>query len=95
MMIDCKNGKIDLVLAKSISRFGRDVGGFNILTISDSIIDQYATLAQTESQSHSEREAKGSPGSKDIEFFHLLYRSLILVFGRKISLLYPQDMVLF
>lgn len=75
MMKDCKNGKIDLVLAKSISRFGRDtlttikdirrlkqmnigiyfeVGGFNTLTTSDSIIDQYATLAQAESQSHSE-----------------------------------------
>ncbi|MCB6365028.1 recombinase family protein [Intestinibacillus massiliensis] len=75
MMRDCKHGKIDLVLAKSISRFGRDtlttikdirrlkkmnvgvyfeVGGFNTLTTSDSIIDQYATLAQAESQSHSE-----------------------------------------
>lgn len=75
MMKDCKNGKIDLILTKSISRFGRDtlttikdirrlkkmnigvyfeVGGFNTLTTSDSIIDQYATLAQAESQSHSE-----------------------------------------
>lgn len=75
MMKDCKNGKIDLILAKSISRFGRDtlttikdirrlkkmsigvyfeVGGFDTLTTSDSIIDQYATLAQAESQSHSE-----------------------------------------
>ena len=31
-----------------------EVGGFNTLTTSDSIIDQYATLAQAESQSHSE-----------------------------------------
>ena len=75
MMKDCKNDKVDLILAKSISRFGRDtlttikdirrlkkmnivvyfeVGGFNTLTTSDSIIDQYATLAQAESQSHSE-----------------------------------------
>ncbi len=75
MMKDCKQGKVDLILAKSISRFGRDtlttikdirrlkkmnigiyfeVGGFNTLTTSDSIIDQYATLAQAESQSHSE-----------------------------------------
>jgi len=75
MMKDCKNGKVDLILAKSISRFGRDtlttikdirrlkkmnigiyfeVGGFNTLTTNDSIIDQYATLAQAESQSHSE-----------------------------------------
>ena len=75
MMKDCKRGKIDLILVKSISRFGRDtlttvkdirrlkkmnigvyfeVGGFNTLTTSDSIIDQYATLAQAESQSHSE-----------------------------------------
>ncbi|MCB6365032.1 recombinase family protein [Intestinibacillus massiliensis] len=75
MMRDCKHGKIDLVLAKSISRFGRDtlttikdirrlkkmnigvyfeVGGFNTLTTGDSVIDQYATLAQAESQSHSE-----------------------------------------
>lgn len=30
------------------------VGGFNTLTTSDSIIDQYATLARAESQSHSE-----------------------------------------
>ncbi|MCB6367209.1 recombinase family protein [Intestinibacillus massiliensis] len=75
MMKDCTNGKIDLILAKSISRFGRDtlttikdirrlkkmnigvyfeVGGFDTLTTSDSIIAQYATLAQAESQSHSE-----------------------------------------
>ena len=75
MMKDCKKGKIDLILVKSISRFGRDtlttikdtrrlkkmnigvyfeVGGFNTLTTNDSIIDQYATLAQAESQSHSE-----------------------------------------
>lgn len=75
MMTDCNHGKIDLILTKSISRFGRDtlttikdirrlkkmnigvyfeVGGFNTLTTSDSIIDQYATLAQAESQSHSE-----------------------------------------
>ena len=31
-----------------------EVGGFNTLTTSDGIIDQYATLAQAESQSHSE-----------------------------------------
>lgn len=31
-----------------------EVDGFNTLTTSDSIIDQYATLAQAESQSHSE-----------------------------------------
>lgn len=31
-----------------------EIGGFNTLTTSDSIIDQYATLAQAESQSHSE-----------------------------------------
>jgi len=31
-----------------------EVGGFNTLTTSDSIIDQYAMLAQAESQSHSE-----------------------------------------
>ncbi len=31
-----------------------EVGGFNTLTTSNSIIDQYATLAQAESQSHSE-----------------------------------------
>lgn len=75
MMKDCKSSQIDLILVKSISRFGRDtlttikdirrlkkmnidvyfeVGGFNTLTTSDSIIDQYATLAQAESQSHSE-----------------------------------------
>ena len=75
MMKDCKKGKIDLILVKSISRFGRDtfttikdirrlkkmnigvyfeVGGFNTLTTEDSIIDQYATLVQAESQSHSE-----------------------------------------
>ena len=74
MIKDCKHGRIDLILTKSISRFGRDtlitikdirrlkkmnigvyfeVGGFN-MTTSDSIIDQYATLAQAESQSHSE-----------------------------------------
>ena len=74
MIKDCKHGKIDLILTKSISRFGRDtlitikdirrlkkmnigvyfeVGGFN-MTTSDIIIDQYATLAQAESQSHSE-----------------------------------------
>lgn len=67
MMRDCKRGKIDLILVKSISRFGRDtlttikdirrlkkmnigvyfeLGGFNTLTTSSSIIDQYATLAQ-------------------------------------------------
>ena len=61
MMKDCKYGKIDLILTKSISRFGRDtlttikdirrlkkmnigvyfeVGGFNTLTTSDSIIDR-------------------------------------------------------
>lgn len=75
MMRDCKKGKINLILVKSISRFGRDtltiikdirrlkkmnigvyfeIGGFNTLTTSNSIIDQYATLAQAESQSHSE-----------------------------------------
>ena len=75
MMGDCKKGKIDLILVKSISRFGRDtvttikdirrlkqmnigvyfeVGGFNTLTTENSIIDQYATLVQAESQSHSE-----------------------------------------
>ena len=75
MMRNCKRGKIDLILVKSISRFGRntlttikdirrlkkmnigvyfELGGFNTLTTSDSIIDQYATLAQAESQSHSE-----------------------------------------
>lgn len=75
MIKDCKRGKIDLILVKSISRFGRDtlttikdirrlkqmnigiyfeIGGFNTLTSSDSMIDQYATLAQAESQSHSE-----------------------------------------
>ena len=75
MMRDCKRGKIDLILVKSISRFVRDtlttikdirrlkkmnigvyfeLGGFNTLTTSSSIIDQYATLAQAESQSHSE-----------------------------------------
>ena len=75
MIKDCNHGKIELILVKSISRFGRDtlitikdirrlkkmnigvyfeVGGFNTLTTSDSIIDQYATLAQAEGQSHSE-----------------------------------------
>ena len=75
MMRNCKRGKIDLILVKSISRFGRntlttikdirrlkkmnigvyfELGGFNTLITSDSIIDQYATLAQAESQSHSE-----------------------------------------
>ena len=75
MMKDCRKGEIDLILVKSINRFGRDtlttikdirrlkkmnigvyfeLGGFNTLTTSDSVIDQYATLAQAESQSHSE-----------------------------------------
>ncbi len=75
MMKDCKRGEINLILVKSISRFGRDtlttikdirrlkimnigiyfeIGGFNTLATSDSMIDQYATLAQAESQSHSE-----------------------------------------
>lgn len=75
MMKDCQRGKIDLILVKSISRFGREtvttikdirrlkkmnigvyfeVGGFNTLTAENSVIDQYATLAQAESQSHSE-----------------------------------------
>ena len=31
-----------------------EVRGFNTLTTSDGIIDQYATLAQVESQSHTE-----------------------------------------
>lgn len=31
-----------------------EIGGFNTLATSDSMIDQYATLAQAESQSHSE-----------------------------------------
>ena len=74
MMRDCNHGKIELILVKSISRFGRDtltiikdvrrlkknigvyfeIGGFNTLTTSDSIIDQYAALVQAESLSHSE-----------------------------------------
>ena len=72
---DCSRKKIDLILVKSLSRFGRDtvetikqirrlkrmnigvyieVGGFNTMTVHDSIIDQYAALDQAESQSRSE-----------------------------------------
>lgn len=72
---DCRRKKIDLILVKSLSRFGRDTvetikqirrlkrmnigvyietGGFNTMTVHDSIIDQYAALDQVESQSRSE-----------------------------------------
>lgn len=75
MMRDCRKKKIDLILVKSLSRFGRDTletieqirrlrtmnigvyietGGLNTMTVSDSIIDQYAALDQAESQSRSE-----------------------------------------
>lgn len=75
MMRDCRRKKIDLILVKSLSRFGRDTletikqirrlrkmnigvyietGGLNTMTVSDSIIDQYAALDQAESQSRSE-----------------------------------------
>ena len=80
MMKDCNHGKFELILVKSISRFGTDtvttikdikrlkkiktgvyfeVGGFNTLTTSDSIINQYVTPAQAESQSHSENARFG------------------------------------
>ena len=68
---DCSRKKIDLILVKSLSRFGRDTmetikqirrlkrmnigvyietGGFNTMTVNDSIIDQYAALDQAERQ---------------------------------------------
>lgn len=75
LLKDCDKGKIDLILLKSMSRFGRDtvevikqirrlkkmnigmyieVGGFNTLTTSDSIIEQYAAISQAESHARSE-----------------------------------------
>lgn len=75
LLKDCDKGKIDLILLKSMSRFGRDTietikqirrlkkmniemyietGGFNTLTTSDSIIEQYAAISQTESHTRSE-----------------------------------------
>lgn len=75
LLKDCGKGKIDLILLKSMSRFGRDtvevikqirrlkkmnigmyieVGGFNTLTTSDSIIEQYAAISQAESHARSE-----------------------------------------
>lgn len=75
LLKDCDKGKIDLILLKSLSRFGRDtvevikqirrlkkmnigmyieVGGFNTLTTSDSIIEQYAAISQAESHARSE-----------------------------------------
>ncbi len=75
LLKDCDKGKIDLILLKSMSRFGRDTvetikqirrlkkmnigmyieaGGFNTLTTSDSIIEQYAAISQAESHARSE-----------------------------------------
>lgn len=80
LLKDCRTRKIDLILVKSLSRFGRDaketiqqirrlkkmnigvyieIGGLNTLEISDSIIDQYAAIAQAESQSRSENTKFG------------------------------------
>lgn len=80
LLKDCRERKIDLILVKSLSRFGRDtketiqqirrlkkmnigvyieIGGLNTLEISDSIIDQYAAIAQAESQSRSENTKFG------------------------------------
>lgn len=75
LMRDCTKRKVDLILVKSLSRFGRDAletirqirrlkkmdigvyienGGLNTLNVSDSMIDQLAALAQTESHFRSE-----------------------------------------
>ena len=80
LLKDCRERKIDLILVKSLSRFGRDaketiqqirrlkrmnigvyieIGGRNTLETSDSIIDQYAAIAQAESQSRSENTKFG------------------------------------
>lgn len=80
LLKDCRKRKIDLILVKSLSRFGRDaketiqqirrlkkmnigvyieIGGRNTLETSDSIIDQYAAIAQAESQSRSENTKFG------------------------------------
>ena len=68
LMEDCAKGKIDLILVKSLSRFGRqarklkrmnigiyiEIGGLNTLNVSDSMIDQLAALDQAESHFRSE-----------------------------------------
>ncbi len=80
LLKDCRKRKIDLILVKSLSRFGRDaretiqqirrlkkmnigvyieIGGLDTLETSDSIIDQYAAIAQAESQSRSENTKFG------------------------------------
>lgn len=72
---DCAKRKVDLILVKSLSRFGRDaletirqvrklkrmnigiyieIGGLNTMNISNSMIDQLATLDQAESHFRSE-----------------------------------------
>ena len=70
MLKDCRKGKIDLILVKSLSRFGRDAketmttirrlkqmgigGGIHTLTSPDSVVDLYAAFDQAESQNKSD-----------------------------------------